>query len=237
MANSVKISPSLMCADLCHLEDEVRRLERIGVDLLHFDLMDGHFVPNIPLGLAILEQLRSITDLPFDVHLMVENNELFIERLIPIGVDQIAVHVESAIHLDRLLSLIREHGIKAGAALNPSTPISSLTYVLERIDFVLIMTVNPGFSGQKAVPYALRKIKDCRKFLDESELNIPIEVDGNVSFENIPGMIAAGADILVAGTSSLFHKGGTLFENALRLKEAISLGLQIMEAQSFQGSG
>jgi len=132
-----------MCADLCHLEDEVRRLERIGVDLLHFDLMDGHFVPNMPLGLTILEQLRPITDLPFDVHLMVENNELFIERLIPIGVHQIAVHAESAVHLDSVLSLIRDGGIKAGVALNPSTPISALTYVLERLDFVLIMSVNP----------------------------------------------------------------------------------------------
>ena len=158
MVNPIKTSASLMCADLCHLEDEVRRLERIGVDFLHFDLMDGHFVPNVPLGLTILEQLRPITDLPLDVHLMVENNELFIEKLIPIGVHQIAVHVESAIHLDRVLSLIREHGIKAGVALNPSTPILALTYVLERLDFILIMTVNPGFAGQRMVPSAFRKI-------------------------------------------------------------------------------
>jgi len=227
MVNPIKTSASLMCADLCHLEDEVRRLERIGVDLLHFDLMDGHFVPNVPLGLTILEQLRPITDLPLDVHLMVENNELFIEKLIPIGVHQIAVHVESALHLDRVLSLIREHGIKAGVALNPSTPISALTYVLERLDFILIMTVNPGFAGQRMVPSAFRKIKDCKEFLEENNLNIPIEVDGNVSFENIPGMIAAGANILVAGTSSLFRKGRTIFENALQLEEAISQGLNL----------
>lgn len=229
MVNHIKVSPSMMCADLCHLEDDVRRLEEIGVDFLHFDLMDGRFVPNMPLGLVILEQLRPITDLPFDVHLMVENNELFIERLIPIGVHQIAVHVESTPHLDRILALIRESGIKAGAALNPSTPISALTYVLERLDFILIMTVNPGFAGQEMVPSALRKIRDCRGFLDENGLKIPIEVDGNVSFENIPDMIASGADILVAGTSSLFHKGGTIFENALRLKEAISRGLKLRE--------
>ncbi len=216
-----------MCADLCHLEADVRQLEAVGVDLLHFDLMDAHFVPNMPIGLALLEQLRPKTDCPYDVHLMVEDNDFFVQKLSQIGVQQIAVHAESAPHLDRTLSLIRANGIKAGVALNPSTPISALDYVLERLDFVLIMTVNPGFAGQKMVPSALRKIADCRAFLTERGMSIPVEVDGNVSFENIPRMVAAGADILVAGTSSIFHKDGTRDENIQRIRQAIAAGLEM----------
>ena len=220
-----------MCADLCRLEADVRQLEAVGVDFLHFDLMDAHFVPNMPLGLALLEQLRPKTDCAFDVHLMVEDNDFFVQTLARIGVQQIAVHVESAKHLDRTLTLIQEYGIKAGAALNPATPIASLYYVLDRLDFVLVMTVNPGFAGQKMVPASLRKIADCRAFLHERGANIPIEVDGNVSFENIPAMVAAGADILVAGTSSLFYKENARSENAARMQKAISAGLEMRDAR------
>jgi ribulose-phosphate 3-epimerase len=222
----------MMCASLWHLEEDVRQLEAAGVDFLHFDLMDAHFVPNMPVGLGLLEQLRPHTDLPFDVHLMVEDNDFFVEKLAPIGVQQISVHVESSVHLDRTLALIRDKGMSAGVALNPATPLSALTYVLEQMDFVLIMTVNPGFAGQKLVPAALRKIADCRAFLREHNMHIPIEVDGNVSFEKAPHMIAAGADILVAGTSSIFHKDNSLQENAVRLRQSILLGLEMRKAQS-----
>jgi ribulose-phosphate 3-epimerase len=221
----VLIAPSIMCADLCHLEDHVRQLESVGCDILHFDLMDTHFTPNMPLGLVTLEQLRAKTALPFDAHLMVQTNDLLVRELGKIGVQYISVHVESCTHLDRTLGLIRDTGAKAGAALNPATPIECLEYVLDRLDFVLIMTVNPGFAGQKLVPAGLRKLADTAKFLKARGRNIPIQVDGNVSFEHIPAMVAAGADILVAGTSSIFSKTGSLRENSARTRAAIASGL------------
>ena len=215
-----------MCADLCNLEADIREMERLGINLLHFDLMDAHFVPNMPIGLALIEQLRNKTDCAFDIHLMVENNDFFVEAVANIGVQQIAVHVESATHLDRTLAVIQGHGIKVGAALNPATPLNAIEYVIDRLDFVLIMTVNPGFAGQKLVPATLRKISACRTFLNERDAFIPIEVDGNVSFENIPEMVTAGADILVGGTSSVFHTSGSHAENIKQIHQAISFGLE-----------
>ena len=181
----------------------------------------------MPLGLVMIEQLRPKTALPFDVHLMVDNNDFFVRELTktPGLVQQISVHVESSTHLDRTLGLIRAAGIKAGVALNPATPLSAVDYVRESIDFVVLMTVNPGFAGQKLVTSALRKIADCRKFLDVHHLRIPIEVDGNVSFENIPKMVAAGADILVCGTSSMFARAGSLQENTRKTRETIARGI------------
>lgn len=223
----VRFSASLMCADLLNLEAHVRQLEAMGVHYLHFDLMDAHFTPNMPMGLVVLEQLRERTHLPFDVHLMVEDNDLFIRKLLPVGVQAISVHAESARHLDRTLSLIREGGVQAGVALNPATPLSVLEYVLEKLDFVLIMTVNPGFAGQRVVPQTLRKIADCRRYLDARGFeHVPIQVDGNVSFENIPKMVAAGADILVLGSSSLYHPGSTLWQNARQVVQAVREGLR-----------
>ena len=221
----IHIAPSVMCANLCDLEADILDLEAAGIRMLHFDLMDAHFVPNMPIGLALIEQLRPKTDCDFDIHLMVENNDFFVDAVAEIGVQQIAVHVESATHLDRTLSLIQAHGIKAGAALNPATPLSALDYVLDRLDFVLVMTVNPGFAGQKVVPATLRKIAECRAFLHKHAVDLPIEVDGNVSFENIPKMVSAGADILVGGTSSVFQKSGSRLENVQRIQQAITLGL------------
>ena len=224
-SRAVKISPSIMCADLCHLEDEVRELERLEVDFLHFDLMDAHFAPNMPLGLELIRRLRGLTDLAFDVHLMVENNELFIEWLADIGVQQVSVHAESARHLDRTLEVIRRGGMAAGVALNPATPLSVLDYVTEGMDFLMLMSVNPGFAGQKLVPSAMGKIRDSRVWLENRGIDLPIEVDGNVSFSNIPRMVAAGADVLVAGTSSLFHPGRSREENMRDLRSAISTGV------------
>lgn len=217
----------MMCADLWRLADEVRELEGAGVDLLHFDLMDAHYVPNMPVGLGLLEQLSGHTQLPFDVHLMVDNPDFFVEKLVPIGVQQISVHPESVRHLDLTLSTIRKFGVKAGVALNPTTPLSALTYALERLDYVVIMTVNPGWAGQQLVPSAMRKIADCRAFLQRSGSQAPIQVDGNVSFEHIPAMVAAGADILVGGTSSVFHKGHSLGENVHLVRQAIERGLEL----------
>jgi ribulose-phosphate 3-epimerase len=230
VGSRVLLAPSIMCADMGHVAEEIRRLEEAGCDWLHFDLMDAHFVPNMPVGLVLLEDVRKLTSLPFDVHLMVDNNDFFIERLAPMGVDWISVQVESAVHLDRTLQLIRSTGARAGAALNPATPLRALDYVHEHLDYVLVMTVNPGYAGQKLVPSAFRKITDARDYLHRHGLDVPIEVDGNVSFEHIPRMVAAGADILVAGTSSVFHRDGSRRENTLRTRECIRRGLEMRQS-------
>jgi ribulose-phosphate 3-epimerase len=220
---AVVLAPSIMCADLCHLETEVRRLEAAGADWLHFDVMDAHFVPNLPLGLETIRQLRPRTALPFDVHLMVDNADFFVRELSAIGVQYVSVHAEACVHLDRTLNLIRGCGMKAGLALNPATPLSALDYALESLDFVMLMTVNPGFAGQKLAPGAFRKIADCRARIGP---DVPLEVDGNVSFENIPAMVAAGATILVAGTSSVFHRDRGLAENVRKTRLAVASGLE-----------
>lgn len=224
-APTVRIAPSLMCADQCHLESEVRRLEAAGCDVLHFDIMDGAFTPNLVLGFEQLKHLRPRTALPIEVHLMVEDNDLFVKLAHDAGADWVSVHAESCRHLDRTLANIRQLGMKAGVALNPATPIDSLRFVLDRLDFVLLMTVNPGFAGQQLVPSAIAKIRETKEFLTAHGLDIPIEVDGNVSFRHIPDMVAAGADILVAGTSSLFAKDGSLSENTAKTRAAIAQGL------------
>ena len=226
---AVRISPSVMCADLCHLEEGIRQLEAAGADMLHVDMADGHFVPNLLLGLDVVEQLRKKTALPLDVHLMVENPDDYIDPLAEIGVEMVAVHAEVCPHLDRTLAQIREKGMQAGVTLNPATPLAAIDYVRERLDFILLMTVNPGFAGQKLVAGAIRKIADCRKYLEENDVDIPIMVDGNVSFANIPQMVAAGADILVAGTSSWFNSRRPLLENVEKTKAAGDEGLRNRE--------
>ena len=223
--SKVWIEPSIMCADAGYLADDVRRLEEIGVHALHFDIMDAHFVPNMPLGLGTIEQIRPLTSLPFDAHLMVDDPAFFIPLLAKIGVEYVSVHIETMPHADRVLAMIRDHGMKAGLGFNPGTPLDALDYLAPRLDFVLIMTVNPGFAGQKLVPTALKKIADCRARLGALGADIPIQVDGNVSFENIPGMVAAGGDWLIAGTSSLFSKQASRRENMARTMKAAGEGL------------
>jgi ribulose-phosphate 3-epimerase len=221
----VYVSASLMCADAGHFEEDVRRLEGAGCDWLHLDVMDAHFVPNMPVGLGLVGAARELSELPLDVHLMVDNNDFFIERLAPFKPDWVSIHAESATHLDRSLQLIRSIGAHPGVALNPGTPLSALDYVLEQLDFVLIMTVNPGYAGQKIVPAGLRKIEEARRYLDERDSSALIQVDGNVSFEYIPRMVAAGADVLVAGTSSVFSTEATIPRNFRRVRQVIAEGL------------
>lgn len=225
----IQIAPSLICMDLCDLESSVGALADCGVDCLHVDILDGHFSPSMPMGLEVVRQLRGKTALDFDVHLMVRNNEFFIGEVARIGVHRMCFHHESAFHVDRLLGLIQQHGISPGIALMPATPLTVLEYCLERIDFVMLMLINPGFAGHKGetqVPYAEKKVLDCRRYLRDRGRDIPIEIDGRISFENILRLVAAGADILVTGSSSLFHKDGTIAENLKRIREAAALGLE-----------
>ena len=201
----IKLSASVMCADLSCLKKDIKLLEEGGVDYLHFDIMDGHFVPNLTLGSGILRSLRKITELPFDTHLMIEEPAGYVPVFAKAGSSLISVHLEACSHLNRTIQLIKENGVRAGVALNPATPLCRLDYILEDVSEVLIMTVNPGFAGQKLVPITISKIEKLREIIEKKGLKIDIAVDGNVSFANAPVMVKAGANILICGTSSIFH--------------------------------
>lgn len=222
----ISIAASLACADYRHLEKDILELELAGVDSIHFDVMDGHFVPNFCLNLDILKMVKEVTALPVDVHLMVADPAFYVPEFAKENPRLLSFQVEATPHVQRHLALIRDYGIHAGLALNPSTPLNVLDYLLPDLDVVLIMTVNPGFAGQKLVPATLSKIARLRKVIDESGYPIEIEVDGNVSFENIPLMIGAGATILVGGTSSLFRKGHPITESAQQIKDLIASASQ-----------
>lgn len=209
------LSASIMCADLMNLERSVHELKTAGVDYLHVDIMDGSFVPNITLGFDLVNAVKSMTDIPLDVHMMVNEPSKFIDRMKLDGNDILCVHYESEIHIHRTLSQIKEKGIKTGLALNPQTPLESLEFLTDYIDMALIMTVSPGFAGQKLFAGAERKTKQAREFLDRLGCeNIPIEVDGNISPENGQKLSKCGADIFVLGTSSLFIKGKDMKQSA-----------------------
>lgn len=201
----MKIAPSILASDFSRLAEELKDIEKGGADYVHLDVMDGHFVPNLSFGVPIIKALRPCTNLPFDVHLMTYHPEEYLEDLEKAGPHMVSFHVEAVPHLDRMIHNIKDRGMKAGIALNPGTSLASIDQVLPLLDFVLIMSVNPGFGGQKFIPYSLDKIAALSAMIKERGLTIPIEVDGGVNKDNAPLLKKAGAEILVAG-SSVFGK-------------------------------
>ncbi len=195
------ISPSILSADFSRLGEEVRAVADAGADWIHIDVMDGHFVPNITIGPLVVEAVKKVTTLPLDVHLMIENPDRHIRDFANAGADLITVHVETALHLNRTLQRIKEQGLRAGVVLNPSTPLSSLEWVLEYADLVLIMSVNPGFGGQSFIPNTLQKISALKEMLEAKYPDVQIQIDGGVKAHNISAIAAAGADVFVAGSA------------------------------------
>ncbi len=205
MAQPILIAPSILSADFARLADEVGAVERAGADLLHVDVMDGHFVPNLTVGPPIVESLKKITKLPLDVHLMITNADAFIPEFAEAGADYLTVHVEACPHLHRTIQSIKERGMKAGVTLNPATPLQALHEILQDVDLVLIMSVNPGFGGQAFIPSALKKIKAARELLDALQSAAVLEVDGGIKVDNAREVIEAGATALVAGSAIFCH--------------------------------
>ena len=217
MSNIKKISPSLMCADFMNLGRDIKEMERLGIDYLHIDIMDGSFVPNYTLGTDFVSAVKKITNIPLDIHLMIDEPERKLDWFDFGEGDYVSVHYEATKHVQRALQKIKDKGAKTMLAINPATPLCVIEDVAADLNAVLIMTVNPGFAGQKLVPQTLDKIKRAKNLYPDIE----IEVDGNVSFENAKLMSQAGADIFVAGSSSLFMKGKTLDETVKMLRESI----------------
>ena len=197
----IKIAPSILSADFSRLGEEVQAIDRAGADYIHVDVMDGHFVPNITIGPLVVDALRKVTDKPLDVHLMIENPDRYIADFASAGADIITIHQEAVAHLHRTVELIKSLGKRAGVSLNPATPVESLDVILDELDLVLIMSVNPGFGGQAFIPTALDKIRALRQRITQRGLAAELQVDGGVKLDNIRDVVVAGADVLVAGSA------------------------------------
>jgi ribulose-phosphate 3-epimerase len=205
----VRIAPSILSADFARLADEIQAVEAAGADLIHIDVMDGRFVPNLTVGPVVVKAARKVTRLPLDVHLMIVEPERLIPEFIDAGCDYLTVHVETCPHLHRTLQMIKERGVKAGVTLNPSTPLAAVEAILPDADLLLIMSVNPGFGGQRFIPQALDKLRRARTLIDEQRLPVELEVDGGVKVDNMKELAAAGATIFVAGSAIFGSKDYT----------------------------
>ncbi len=204
----IEIAPSILSADFARLSDEIRKVEQAGADVLHLDVMDGHFVPNITIGPPVVASIRKATSLPLDAHLMIEEPSRYLDAMVQTGVNWISVHAEADTHLNRTISHLHDHGVRAGVALNPSTPLVAVEEVLPEADFILVMSVNPGFGGQSFVPSTLKKIRKLREIIASNGYHARIEVDGGVGPDNLSEILAAGAEIIVMGSAIFGSKRG-----------------------------
>jgi ribulose-phosphate 3-epimerase len=221
----IELAPSILSADFAHLADQVRSATEGGGTVIHVDIMDGHFVPNLTIGPPVVKSLRKATELPLDCHLMIENPDEFIPVFIEAGADWVSVHQEATRHLNRTLHLIRSHGAQAGVVINPATPVDALTEVLDIVDYVLVMSVNPGFGAQKFLPNSLHKMRKLAQIRAQRGLNYRIEVDGGIALETVAEVVRAGAEILVAG-NAVFGNGDPKTNAQRLLKAATEATLQ-----------
>ena len=213
------LSPSILSADFSKLGEQIRELDESGAQYVHIDVMDGMFVPSISFGMPVMKSIRDCSDRIFDVHLMIEEPGRYIDDFAEAGADLITVHAEACKHLDRTVEAIKEKGLLAGVALNPATPLSVIEWILPKVDMILIMTVNPGFGGQKLIPYTIDKVRELKKMIDQKGLKIDIEVDGGINLDNVGTIMDAGANIIVAG-SAVFR--GDISENVYRFLDILN---------------
>jgi len=215
----IKIAPSILSADFSKLGEDVNKLEESGADLVHIDVMDGMFVPNISFGIPVIKSIRNLTKLPFDVHLMIEEPARYIKDFVDAGADIITIHVEADKHIDRTINYIKSFGVKAAVALNPATPVDTIKHLISNLDMVLIMSVNPGFGGQKYIKYSSEKLQEVKELADKYNPSLMIQVDGGVDENTISDVVKAGANVIVAG--SAVFKNGAIKENITKLREGI----------------